>query len=293
MKKEIVVVDKERGIYRVTTVDERFYARPALNAVTGLPDYEYLPSVTWITDSFPRGIAWARWLANLGWNEAEAARQTAGDKGSKVHNACADLIDGKTLAMDSVYMNPSTGQMEPLTHEEWECLMAFRDFWATARPTTLLRDATVFGENYAGTLDWLGTLEDPPGLFLLDLKSGQHVWPSHILQVSAYKHGLLLDPPADLTGPFMPGGLPFVRLGILQLGYRANQRRWKFTEVEDKYDLFQATHAIWAHEHGAEKPLQRDYPLELTLAHGPVPEPVSKIKQSRKKSDAVRQEVLA
>jgi hypothetical protein len=283
VKKLIEELDRERGVYRVTTVDERHYARPAIDPDTGLPAYEFIPSVTWISGYYPKGVGFYKWLANTGWDESQALREAAADKGSKVHQACAALIDGKTLAMESEFINPSSGQAEPLAVEEWQCLMAFRDWWAAARPTTLLRDIVVWGDGYAGTLDWVGTLPEEDGaraLWLLDFKTGASVWPEHRLQVSAYKHALLGDPPAMLTGPFIPGGLPFLRLGVLQLGYRQNQRGWKLTEVEDCYPLFEAARAIWAAECDGEKPTQREYPLELTLAHGPAPAP--KAKRGRK-----------
>jgi hypothetical protein len=88
--------------------------------------------------------------------------------------------------------------------------------------------------------------------FIIDLKTGQHIWPSHELQVSAYSHSdsLIANKP---------------NTAILQLGYRKNKKRFKFTEVPDKFPLFLAARTIWENECSGDKPLQRDYPLSLTL----------------------------
>lgn len=72
MKKIIEDILKEKGIKRVTTADERWYIRPSTNLLTGLPGYEYVPSVTWIAGCYPKGVAFYKWLANHGWDEAEA-----------------------------------------------------------------------------------------------------------------------------------------------------------------------------------------------------------------------------
>lgn len=262
MIKEIRTV--KDNVVQVTTVGERWYARPFVDPQTGLPTkYEFVPSVTWITSHFPKGIGYMKWLASTGWDEAQAIKQAAGDKGSKVHQAVADLLDGKTVKMDDRYVNRTTGQPEELSLDEYGCLMAFRDWWADAQPTLIAREFVVWGDGYAGTGDLFCSIPHPKTTikeyWLLDLKSGQYVWPEHELQVSAYKRAL----PEELVAPL--GGEP-VRLGILQVGYRANKRRWKLTEVEDQYDLFTAVKAIWAKETAGQEVLQRDYPLALTLA---------------------------
>ena len=126
MRKEIRETD-EKGIVRITTTDERWYWRAlqTTNAETGLPEVKnvYVPSVTWITSFYPKGVGFYKWLANLGWDEAEAVKQAAGDKGSKVHAAIEDLIDGEEVRLDSRYTNPTTEQEEELSVEEYEALM--------------------------------------------------------------------------------------------------------------------------------------------------------------------------
>lgn len=254
MKKEIKTVTQE-GHVRITTVDERWYARPTNDPVTGLPaSYEFVPSVTWIAGFYPRGVGFYKWLASTGWDEAEAIKQAAGDKGSKVHQAIADLVDGNVIPMEASYLNPTTGLPEELTLQEYECLLAFKAWWAHAKPTLIWRDVVLWNEaeDYAGTADLL--LGSQGEIWLIDVKTGQYVWPEHELQVSAYKHAL----------PSTPDPSP-VKLAILQVGYRANKRGWKLTEVEDQFDLFLAAKQIWAKETAGQTVRQRDYPLSVSL----------------------------
>lgn len=286
MKKEIRTVDRDRGILHVTTVDERWYACPSTDAETGLPCYRYVPSVTWITSHFPKGVGFYKWLATKGWDESEAIKAAAGDKGSKVHQGITRLIDGETVEMGSLLVNPSTGQPEEISLEEYECLLSFRDWWAAMRPRTVWREQVVWNmtEGYAGTLDWFGFLDPPDGklkgLWLIDWKTGQDVWPDHELQVSAYRHALVTEEmPEDVREVY--GMLGQVRLGILQVGYRRNQRGWKLTEVEDQFDVFLATHRIWAKQTAGEAPKQAEYPLSVSL-NGEPPAPVASIPKRRK-----------
>lgn len=275
MKKEIRHLTAS-GLVQVTTTDSRWYAKPTMDRATGLPNgFEYVPSVTWIAGYYPKGTGFYKWLAGTGWDESQAIKAAAGDKGSKVHTAIATLIDGQTVEMDALVFNPSTGQPEPLTLEEYECLMSFVAWAREAKPVTIAKDLTVWNEEdgYAGTVDYLCLIDKRPTL--IDFKTSQQVWPEHEIQVSAYAHALAgaqpsLDPALLEALAFSPP-----QLAILQLGYRRNKVGWKFTVVEDQYPLFLAAKQIWAKETAGEKPLQKDYPVRLAIAESPeTPEPV-------------------
>lgn len=90
MKIEIRKVDQEKGITQITSLDERWYEK----------DGKYFPSLTWICSFWPKGVQFYKWLAEKGWDEAEALKKAAGDKGSKVHHAIEDLLNGKTVKME-------------------------------------------------------------------------------------------------------------------------------------------------------------------------------------------------
>lgn len=288
MKKVIRTVDQARGIVQVTIADERFYALPVMDDSTGLPaGYRYVPAVTWIASFYPKGTAYHRWLASQhGWNEAEAVKAAAGNKGSKVHQGCGRLLQGATLAMDEPILSPASGQPEPLSLEEYEACLSFVGWAQEAKPDPLALESVVVSEvhGYAGTLDLLCRIGTD--VWLLDLKTSQDVWPEHELQVSAYKHALpSIEARLGLVDRL---GLNSVRLGILQVGYLRNQRGWKLTEVEDRFDLFLAAKAIWAYETAGQAPARKDYPMALSLS---MPVVVAPKRKKPAKGEAAQTEV--
>jgi len=248
MKKEIRTVNKEKGILQVTTFDERWYAKPETDKITGLPVFTFVPSVTWIADHYPKGIAFYKWLANKGWDEAEVIKQAAADKGSKVHKAICALIDGGTIKIDSKLINPETEKEEELTLEEYDAVMSFVEWHKEAKPKILDREFVVWGNGYAGTVDLLCEINGEQ--FIVDFKTSQYIWPSHELQVSAY----------GATFEKLP------KLAILQLGYRLNKKKYKFTEIDFQMQEFMAAKLIWAKEQKGVEPKQKDYPLEISIA---------------------------
>jgi hypothetical protein len=264
MKIEIRVLNKEKNVVQITTPSERWYAKALKPDVKDMSDYKFVPSVTWIAGHYPKGIPFYRWLADKGWDEAEAIKQAAGNKGSKVHQAIGMYLSGERITMDAKLTNHDTGQQEELSVEEYDCLLSFTQWYATLdNPKTIATEITVFNdiEGYAGTVDWL--VEIGGELWLIDFKTSQQVWPEYEIQVSAYKHATL---PVEKAP----------KLGILQIGYKKNKNGWKFTEIEDKYDLFLSAKAIWANETAGEKPKQKDYPLFVELPK----------KKARKKTEA-------
>ncbi len=250
MKHTIREVDHERGILQITTADERWYHR------TILGNHDYVPSVTWICDSYPKGVGFYKWLASRSWDESEAIKAAAGDKGSKVHQAIALLIAGGTVSMDDAFENPRSLELETLTPSEYECLMSFVEWFQEVKPEVIDSEYTVWNEHYryAGTVDLKCKIDGK--IWLIDFKTSADIWPTFELQVSAYKHA---EPVSDAERRK-------IKLGILQVGYRRNKtKKWKFTTVPDRFPLFLAARKIWAHETEGQKPLQREYPLSLSL----------------------------
>ena len=102
--------------------------------------------------------------------------------------------------------------------------------------------------HFAGTLDLYVRRIADGTTGVIDVKTSKEIYPGHIIQVSA----LAAAKKADWGG-------------IIQVGYARNKNGYKFTETPLRMDLFEAARTIWAYETEDEKPLQRDYPLELTL----------------------------
>lgn len=269
MKKEIRVADEKRGIIQITTFDERWYARQSENKETKLPEFKFVPSVTFVTHSYPKGLGYMKWLANKGWDEAEAIKTLKGNKGSKVHQAIDQIINGEEVRFDSKFLNRESDREEELTQQEADAILSYlawraeidkeHDLEVIANEVTLFSDI----HDYAGTIDFLYKLTHKTSkeisYWLIDFKTSPDVYTEHIIQVSAYKQTIVNG---ENTFEGLPEGAD-LKLGILNVGHR-NKCGYKFTEVADKFDLFLNTKEIWAYEHGTEKPHQKDYPIILS-----------------------------
>lgn len=261
-------------LVQVTTVDERWY-------IKGEEEKIFYPSATWVYSFYPKGVAYFKWLASKGWDESQALMNEAGEKGSKVHKAIEDLNSGKEVKMDDKYYSESKEKDEELSVEEWECIVSFRDWHNMVKPENIANEMVVIDEELgvAGTLDNLslvrkdikvGTVNIKRGFYLIDYKTSQDIWPSHELQVSGYKHSIpeeikkamfnMLSEEEKLDPEFKD-----IKIAILQVGYRRNKNNFKFTLVEDKYDLCRSVKDIWKNECANVQPKQIDYPLSIKL----------------------------
>lgn len=262
MKKIIKEIDEKLGIVQVTIADERWYLKSIENPVTGIPEWIGKPSVTWIAGCYPKGIGYYKWLAEHGWDEAEAIKVAAGEKGSKVHKAIEDIIHGNEVRIDSKYLNPTTGYEDELTLEECDAILPFVTWFKEVKPETIAVEKTVFSEthNYAGTVDYLCKIGEE--YWIIDFKTSQQVFKSHEIQISAYKKALESgENPVFFDGKQLD--VSNLKMAILQVGYRKNRAGYKVTPIEDQFDLFLTAQKIWKEEHEGETPNKKDYPIVL------------------------------
>ena len=167
-------------VTQITLPDERWYHIEK----TG----KYLPSVTWILESFPKGYGFFRWLAEMpSMDAAMMARDNAGVIGSKTHNALADLLEGRKINFDDKYFNDERREFEKLGLREWECLLTFVNFWNENQPKLLEKDIIVYDEEggFAGTLD--AVLEINGEIHLIDFKTSSAIYDTYWMQVAAYR----------------------------------------------------------------------------------------------------------
>ena len=235
-------VTKQPGIIQITCSDERWYFRE--------DDERFFPSVTWIAGFYPKGVEFYKWLASKGWDESVAIKEAAGERGRRVHNAIEQLLVTGSVKMDDVFRVGDTDVLTELTVDEYEAVMSFHAWYNETNPEILGVEEVAYNEeyDYAGTLDLIARIGDK--VWVIDLKTSQQVWPEHELQISAYRH--------TEVGKSHAGA-------ILQVGYKRNKKRFKFTEVEDKFDLFLSARNSWSHETATIQPLQRDFPQSLTI----------------------------
>jgi hypothetical protein len=271
MKKEIRETDEKRGIVQVTIADERWYVKDVTNPTTGLPEFRYVPSVAWVAGHYPKGVEFYKWLASKGWDEAQAIKHAAGNKGSKVHEAISAIMRGEEVRINSKFMNRDRAELEELTLEECDAIKSFVDWKRDTEQDYILEflfwDVTVFSEKYgyAGTID-CGVRITPkpegknplklsgPTVYIVDFKTSAKVWQEYVLQVSAYREPLSV-------GEFFIDGFKDVadiKLAILQVGYKLNKAGYKWNVVENKFNLFLAARQILANENEGVAPKMRE-----------------------------------
>lgn len=309
MQKLIRQVDEKKGIVQVTVGDERWYFKEGKDPETKNPIMLAVPSVTWIAGHYPKGLQFYRWLAEKGWDEAESIKVAAGDKGSKVHAAISAIFRGEEVRIDSKYANNSKSTaeetvLEELTFEEIQCIQSFlawRNGLKSFKP--LAWDITVFSEieNYAGTIDLIAEVDGE--IYIIDFKTSQYVWTEYELQVSAYRHAVEngenviyeMNPNGTTKDPIKVANL---KTAILQIGYKKNKAGFKFTELENQFEMFKIARAIWNRESASQTPKKVEYPIVLspaikfdaplgkqTTTAEPVTQGVAKPKVKSKKKD--------
>jgi hypothetical protein len=230
------------NVLRVTTIDERWYGILS----------KYYPSSTWVS-SYGGGTAknLLYFYGTNGTDGAEAIKRAAGNKGTKVHRAIQLYVLGQEIQMDALFPNADTGREEELTVEEYDAVRSFHDWVLEYHPKFIASEQVVLNEEvgYAGTLDLIVEIEGQK--FVVDIKTSKAVYLEHEIQISSYKHAL-------------PDWQQY-KTAILQVGYGANKRGWKFNVVDDKFDLFLAAYQFWKDDNPDAKPFQKDYPLSVKL----------------------------
>lgn len=254
------------GVCQLTTSDERFYFELDENGQHKKDkdgNLIWYPSVTYITHFYPKGIEYIRWIGNKGFDQAEQIKIEAGDRGTIVHHACEKLLKEKSLKMDDK-LKDRDGVEREMTGDEYWAALTFHKWYQETKPLIYEIESTVINrtDRYAGTLDLMVGLKDKDGIVqygIVDIKTSPNIWPSHELQVSALQRAWEDEHKTDKV---------LKKLGfraILQVGYKRNKNGYKFTEIEDNYKEFMSVKNIWAKETEGDKPLQRDFPTEITI----------------------------
>jgi len=289
MQKEIKEIIEKDGtrFYRITTSDSRWYAKESKNVITGLPEMKFFPSVTWIKNYYYTSPYLINWIAEKGLTEADRIKKEAGTKGDKIHQATQDIDKGLEIKIDDKYLNKENGEMEELTVDEIEAIQSYVDYLEIEKPDILATEKTVFCENqdyeYAGTLDRIWAKgEVKKGvrqIYVVDFKTSQSVRKDMIIQVSAYSHSDIDYKEFGITDEEWNNR----KLLILQLGYKGyrtyGKPKYKETEVNDRYDLFDIAYKSWKEENNNTSPLQRDFPMVLKSDFR-----INQLKKSSKKS---------
>lgn len=167
---------------------------------------KYFPSVNHILGiGFPKGANLLQWLKNKTAEESDKILKQAGERGSKVHEAIRQLTIGKSVQYGLDHFKNDDGTYSPLTANEWDYLLSWVAWAEAFKPQVLKHETAVFNKKfgYAGTVDFLGTIQIPPYIklyvdgksvspnpgsysVLLDWKTSGAVYDEYRLQTAAY-----------------------------------------------------------------------------------------------------------
>lgn len=155
---------------------------------------------------YPKGKGFFEWLKRATPEEADQRLLTAGEEGTRCHQAIRDLTAGLKVTMQTRYPNDITKKEELLNDDEWGNLQGFINWCETYKPEFIADDIAVYstvGTGYAGTADFFGTVLVPEGdknfpkevhgkrvLVLPDWKTSSALWPEYELQVTAYARAI-------------------------------------------------------------------------------------------------------
>lgn len=172
----------------------------------------YAPAVNHVIKAgFNKGPRFMQWLLSVNQDEAKKILESAGDRGTRVHQAIRDLLNGQEVKIDSKYPSDlAKGRFEPLTNEEWDCVRGFANWVLDYKPEVYKQEEAIFSDayNFAGTIDFLGTVELKGQRIpiLIDWKTSSGVWDEYKLQTAAYWVGFGSE-------EFKPGYTAIVRIG--------------------------------------------------------------------------------
>jgi hypothetical protein len=154
---------------QITLPDSRYYRRNS----------HYYPSVTYVLSYYPKGKFFEDWLKKVGYS-AEFIVKKAAEEGTQVHEMVESYLNGEEL---NFLNNTGHPQYDP---DVWMMFLRFVEFWETYEPKLIETEVHLFSDELkvAGTCDLICEIDGK--LWLLDLKTSNHVQPTYELQTAVY-----------------------------------------------------------------------------------------------------------
>lgn len=262
----------------------------------------YVKAVTHITSlGFNKGPRFHEYLLGMTPDEARKRLKEAGERGTRVHKAIADIIAGVRLNIDTKYPNELTGRQEPFTDDEWHLLGCFMRWVDKYKPETIAQERTVGDQSvgFAGTLDWVGFITIPMGdrlidkkyhgkriKVLLDWKTSVAIYGDYKAQVSSYEFGFIGHDKFEKEE---------MHTGIVRFGSKHKDgyefQIWNNRETFANFQLFLSAKTIADSIEPDYIPEIEQMPYEyfakIPMAKAPVIEEIEKkvVKKPRKKKD--------
>ena len=154
---------------QVTLPDSRYYRRNG----------SYYPSVTYVLGYYPKGKFFEDWLKKVGY-ASEYIVKKAAEEGTLVHELVESYLNGEELHFLNKYGSP---QYNP---DVWQMFLHFVEFWEIYKPKLIETEVHLFSDELkvAGTCDLICEIDDK--LWLIDLKTSNHIQPTYEIQVAVY-----------------------------------------------------------------------------------------------------------
>lgn len=165
---KIAVIDE--NFERVDFLDSRYYKNGE----------KHYPSITFILQSFPKGKFFEDWLKDVGYNAEIIAKRSA-EEGTATHNIIEDYLKGKEIKWIGENKKPICSL------NVWKMVLRFVEFWEREKPELIASEIFLKSHVHeiAGTSDLVIKLRDE--LWLLDIKTSNHLNSSYDLQLAAYQ----------------------------------------------------------------------------------------------------------
>jgi hypothetical protein len=235
---------------KITIPDEHWYKSTKSD--------KWLPSVTTLLDAYPKGAAYVLWLKNVGMNASQILKE-AGDIGSNVHSAIDQYVKTGQLK----FLNDEGREL--WKWEEWELICKAMEFFERYKPDVIVHEFSFASEElgYGGTIDMVCQINGQN--WIIDYKSGNGIYESHYLQISAYKKAWeKLNPQ-----------YPIYKLGLLHLKAATRKevegsiqgKGWKVEEAENPesdFEYFQYCQKLWHRANPKAAPKILEYPLSFS-----------------------------
>lgn len=231
---------KHYTIELAPTLQGHFY-----RVMSGKKFLGYVPSSTTILNAYPASPHLQRWIADRGWHESQRIKSDAGERGTRVHQACEWLMAGQELFRDQYSL------------KEWNMISGFVNWYRDYNPVVLGVETALYSHKYkyAGRVDLICELNGM--IYIVDLKTSDSLHNSFALQFASYAQAL-----EELTD------LKVYRTATLQLG--KNKKGYRFKEYDDwksDFKVFQSVRETWNYENPdlAKEPPVLDLPVTLKL----------------------------
>lgn len=187
----------------------------------------HFPSITTYLQAYPTSEQLVAWMAKEGYHESREMRDEAGRRGTRIHLAIQDLLEGQVL------------QEANFTLEEWRKIFTFTEWHKVYKPEILAMELPIFSKKgkYAGRLDCIAKIDGQ--IVLIDWKSSRNLHNSFFLQIAAY--GNAIEEMSDIK---------IDAAAVLQLG-ASNKNGYRFEVDEDwrkNYKIFLAVKKTWEYD---------------------------------------------